>query len=211
MTNPWLGIAGDDYVGHMSSAEVGQHQALNRIFRDILISARPRSVLILGCSTGNGLEHVDPSATSRVVAIDINPSYLEQLAERFPAPAFQLDVRCANLVDCEYEAGSFDLIHAALVFEYVEWSRALPALAAALRLEGILSVVLQRPSSEVPTVTPTRFTSLRSLESIFHFVDPGRLVGEASSHGLRVESRQTVPLPSGKTFEVICLRRRNAP
>src|SRR5215212_4712714 len=93
VTNPWLAISDGDYVGHMSSPEVGQYDALNRIFRDVLVAVRPHSVLLLGCSSGNGLEHVDPCTTTSVVGIDINPSYLRRCAACFPAPAFQLDLR----------------------------------------------------------------------------------------------------------------------
>jgi LmbE family N-acetylglucosaminyl deacetylase len=64
--NPWLDIPADDYVGHMSDAVVAQHPALNRILRETLEDVRPASVLVLGCSTGNGFEHIDPGATSRV-------------------------------------------------------------------------------------------------------------------------------------------------
>jgi SAM-dependent methyltransferase len=203
MPNPWLEIPADDYVGHMASPEVGQHQALNRILRDLLLGVRPGSVLALGCSTGNGLEHVDPSVTSRVVGVDVNPVYLERLRQRFPRPAFTLETHCADLTAYEFETGAFDLIHAALVFEYVEWPRLLGRVAAALRAGGVLSVVLQRPSSSSPVVTPTAFTSLRSLEAIFGFVVPGVLVTEAAAHGLAVDSRRPEPLPSGKAFEVL--------
>ena len=207
MENPWLDIPGDDYVGHMSSAAVGQYQALNRIFREALTDVRPRSVLVLGCSTGNGLEHIDPAVTSRVVAVDINAAYLRQLALRFPSPGFSLEPRCADLDTCGYDAEAFDLVHAGLVFEYLDWWRVLPAIAAALRAGGVLSVVLQRPSSQVSAVTPTRFASLRSLESIFRFVDPDRLMSSAAPLGLRAELRQALPLPAGKVFDMIRLRR----
>ena len=203
MTNPWLEIPADDYVGHMASPEVGQHQALNRILRDVLARVRPASLLVLGCSTGNGLEHVDPSVTSRVVGVDVNPAYLERLHQRFPQPVFTLETHPADLTAYEFEPGAFDLVHAALVFEYIEWPRLLGHVAPALRAGGILSVVLQLPSSSSPAVTPSAFTILRSLESIFRFVVPDALVAEATALGLAVESRRTEPLPSGKAFEVL--------
>jgi len=96
MTNPWLSIAVDDYVGHMASPAVGQHQVLNRLFGAMLRNVRPRTVLVLGCSTGNGFEHVDPAVTCRVVGVDINPEYLQRLAERFRCPTFRLDLRCSE-------------------------------------------------------------------------------------------------------------------
>ena len=82
--NPWLDIPETDYVAHMSSREVDQYRVLNQLLRDVLATVRPGTALVLGCSTGNGLEHIDPAVTSRVVAVDINPRYLRKLVERFP-------------------------------------------------------------------------------------------------------------------------------
>lgn len=70
--NPWLAIPEADYVAHMSSAAVGQHSVLGRLLGEVLKSVHPEVVLVLGCPTGNGLEHVNPAVTSRVVAVDIN-------------------------------------------------------------------------------------------------------------------------------------------
>ena len=54
--NPWLDIPEADYSGHMSNPEVGQRPVLDRILREALHDVRPRALLVLGCSTGHGLE-----------------------------------------------------------------------------------------------------------------------------------------------------------
>ena len=203
MSNPWLAIPEADYVGHMSSPTVNQRPVLSRLLGDALESVRPRAVLVLGCSTGNGLERVDPKVTSRVAVVDLNPAYLRRLGERFPNPDFELDIRCADLADVVLEPGEFDLVHAGLVLEYVEWPLLLPRVAAALTSGGVLSVVLQLPSAATPAVTPTAFVSLRSLESLFRFVDPEALVEAANGEGLALSNRRTEPLAAGKSFEVL--------
>ena len=203
MGNPWLDITESDYVGHMSSPDVNQRPVLNRLLRDALQHAQPRTVLILGCSTGNGFEHVDATVTRRVVGVDVNPTYLRRLIDRFPNPAFALEVRCADLAEYPFESDAFDLVHAALALEYVDWLPLLPRLADTLRSRGTLSVVLQRPSASSPAVTPTAFASLRSLESVFHFVAPDVIVAQASDVGLGLDYRRTQPLPSAKGFEVL--------
>ena len=203
MGNPWLDISEADYIGHMSSPAVNQRPVLGRLLRDALESARPEALLVLGCSTGNGLEHVDATVTRRVTAVDLNPSYLQRLSERFSNPAFALDVRCADLAEYAFVSDAFDLVHAALVLEYVHWLPLVPRLADTLRPRGTLSVVLQRPSVSSPAVTPTAFASLQSLESVFHFVEPDVLVARASAAGLGLRYRHTEPLPSGKAFEVL--------
>jgi SAM-dependent methyltransferase len=203
MSNPWLDIPEADYIGHMSSPTVNQRPVLNRLLGDALATVRPRIVLVLGGSTGNGLEHIGPDVTSRVTVVDINPAYLRRLGERFPNPGFELDVRCADLAGGVLDREAFDLVHAGLVLEYVEWRTLLPRVAAALRLDGVLSVVLQLPSTSSPAVTPTAFTSLRSLESLFRVVEPDALVAAARGGGLTLRHRRTEPLAAGKAFEVL--------
>jgi SAM-dependent methyltransferase len=203
MSNPWLDIPEADYVGHMSSPVVGQRPVLSRLLGEALETVRPNVLLVLGCSTGNGLEHVNPAVTSRVVVVDVNSKYLLCLRERFPNPAFDLDVRPGDVTDIELEREAYDLVHAGLIFEYVAWPVLLPHVAMALRPGGVLSVILQAPSASSPAVTPTVFTSLRALESLFHFVDPTALVDAARGEGLNLYAKHTEALPAGKSFEVL--------
>jgi hypothetical protein len=67
MTNPWLSNSAEEYEAHMASAEVGQHQVLSQLFKTVLEEHRPLSLATLGCSTGNGFEHIDPATTRWVV------------------------------------------------------------------------------------------------------------------------------------------------
>jgi hypothetical protein len=107
------------------------------------------------------------------------------------------------LADVVLEPEAFDLVHAGLVLEYVEWPLLLPRVASTLKPGGVLSVVLQLPSAAGPAVTPTTFVSLRSLESLFRFVEPGALVEAAGDAGLTLTSRRTESLRAGKAFEVL--------
>jgi len=203
MSNPWLDIPEADYVGHMSSPAVGQRPVLGRLLGEALETVRPKVVLVLGCSTGNGLEYVNPVVTSRVVVVDVNPKYLLRLRERFPNPTFELDVRPGDVIDIKLEREAYDLVHAGLIFEYIAWPVLLPRVAMALRPRGVLSVILQVPSASSPAVTPTTFTSLRKLESLFRFVEPTALVDAARGGGLNLNARHTEALPAGKSFEVL--------
>jgi ubiquinone/menaquinone biosynthesis C-methylase UbiE len=203
MRNPWLDIPEADYIGHMCSPTVGQRPVLGRLLGEVLETVRPCAVLVLGGSTGNGLEYVDATVTSRVVVVDVNPTYLLRLRERFPNPTFELDLRPGDVIDIELGRQAYDLVHAGLIFEYVEWPVLLPRVATALRRGGVLSVILQAPSTSSPAVTPTAFTSLQTLESLFHFVDPTALVDAARGDGLNLKARHTEALPAGKSFEVL--------
>jgi len=210
MKNPWLDIPAADYVGHMSSPDVQQHQTLAGLFEEALRAARPETVLLAGSALGNGLERVDPSVTRRVTCVDINPHYLERIEKDFGTLACSLELLCADLNTHEVEPRSFDLVFAGLVLEYIDWRLVLPKLASAPRAGGTLAVILQLPSDHTPVVTPSKFTSLSALEPLFHFVDPAALVEIARHEGLEVAMRRTHPLPSRKAFEVIHFMRPGA-
>lgn len=205
--NPWLMISAADYLGHMGSPEVDQLSVLARILRDTLKRHRPRTLLVLGCATGNGFEHIDPGVTRRVTGVDINAEYLERLRQLFPRPEFECILRCQDVVGCALPRGEFDLVHCALILEYVEWRRLLPRLAEALAPAATLSIVLQKPSSSVPAVTPSAFASLRRLESVFQFVDVEALLRAARVLGLQTRERREVRAKQGKKFLLLELTR----
>jgi GNAT superfamily N-acetyltransferase len=207
MQNPWLEIPEEDYVAHMSDADVGQRQALGRIFQDALRSFAPCDLLVLGCSSGNGFQHIEPRVTRRVTGIDINPTYLELLASRFPSPSFELSLACADLADYSLPPHGFDLTHAPLIFEYLDWKRALPGVVRSLRTGGVLSVVLQRPSPSAPAVSRTKYPRLRKLERLFAFVGPDALRAQAAREGLTVDDEFSVPLKQEKAFHVFYFRK----
>jgi ubiquinone/menaquinone biosynthesis C-methylase UbiE len=207
MPNPWLDIPEADYVGHMNSPAVGQGPVLSRLLGEVLEDVRPTELLVLGGATGNGLEHVNPAVTSRVVVVDVNPAYLVRLRERFPNPTFKLDLWSGDVIEVELGRQAYDLVHAGLIFEYVEWRVLLARIAAALRPEGVLSVILQAPSASSPAVTPTKFASLRTLASLFRFVESTALVDAARNEGLGLNARHTEPLPAGKSFDVLRFRK----
>lgn len=95
----------------MSSPEVDQLSVLSRLLGEALEHFRPRDLLLLGCSTGNGLNRVDPAVTRRVTGVDINPAYLARIAEEFPDPAFELTLECADVSTYAFAADALDLVH----------------------------------------------------------------------------------------------------
>lgn len=118
--NPWLQIPAEDYEGHMSASNVDQLQMLNKIFADVLNDFDPKTTAVLGCTTGNGFEHLINKNIERIIGVDINHEYLAICKNRFEKSLPQLELICADLNETDFPDSSFDLIHAALVFEYVE-------------------------------------------------------------------------------------------
>ena len=204
--NPWLGIPVADYEGHMGSAKVWQSPMLNQIFADALAEFAPRSLASIGCCTGNGFEHIDPRITHRTVGIDLNPAYLRALERRFAGRLPGLELICADIASDSVESGPFNLVHAALIFEYVRPEDVLPNLRGLLAPGGVLAVVLQLPSHTSKMVSETPYTTLRALESIMQLVDPAVFCELAERCGLAMLRSWEVELKQGKGFHVAYYR-----
>ena len=196
--NPWLEIPAADYEGHMQ--QVGQLQLLNELFHKALKSCKPKAPAVLGCSTGNGFEHIDFSCTTRAVGIDVNPEYLELARQRYEKHAAKIEWRCADLEKDYIGEQEFDLIYAALIFEYVDLNVVLPKIHRALRTEGRLHVVLQTPSESFQAVSATPYSSLKKLSPIMKLLTPEQFRSSAIQHSFSEMTSQTYTLSSGKTF-----------
>ena len=200
LPNPWLEIPAADYEGHMGSPEVGQLQLLNQLLARAVAATRPECAAVLGVAAGNGLEHFDPTVTQRILGVDLNPAYLELARRRFPALAGRLELLCADLDAWDPAPSQFDLVSAALIFEYVNAARLLRQIRRALTPTGVLAVVLQLPSPGLPSVSKTRYASLEKLAPLFRHYTRAEFLALASAAGLVEQAGEVIPLPSGKEF-----------
>src|SRR5262249_35714398 len=152
-----------DYEGHMDAVQ--QLSALSDLFARALDLCRPPSVAILGIAGGNGLEHLDPAVTTRIVGIDINREYLDEVQRRFGSRTL-LELHCVDLSAEEDQllAASVEpvaLVHAALFFEHAGAGRALDNAIVLVSWGGHLSVVLQLPQHDQAAVSATPYPSLQ--------------------------------------------------
>ena len=204
--NPWLEIPPDDYENHMASPEVEQLQALNALFKGVLNKYRPASIAVIGCTTGNGFEHIDPGITKRVLGIDINQHYLDIARERHTyVPG--LEFMCADIARDEIRYDPVELVHAALLFEYVRIEEALPRIVRLMIPGGILSVGLQLESPDSTPVTKTRYTSLEKLSPIMNLVNPQKFTSTAERYGLQMIDSSIIDLKKGKKLFAGCFRK----
>jgi len=205
--NPWLDVPGEEYEAHMGSPGVQQLEYLARIFAEVLTSYRPEALAVPGCATGNGFEHI-PAGASRVVGVDFNPQYLATLRQRFQSALPTLELVCEDVVSCDLGQRSLDLVHAALIFEYVNPATIINRVEPWLRPGGTLSVVLQLPTSTGRAVSDTPYESIAALEAVLTLVEPSVVRALAGRCGLdEIESR-TDTLASGKQFFFGCFQKR---
>ncbi len=208
--SPWLGIPHEEYTAHMSAAHIGQRQALDLVFAEALKRLAPRSLLVAGCEAGSGWEHIDPHITTTVTGIDLNPDYLAILHAREGVRLAGLDLYRGDILTMELPGRTYDLVVAALLFEYLDLRLGLERLSGLLNPDGVLLCVLQVHSESSTLVSSTRFENLRRLESVMHLVDLEEFEGCARNVGLVGNHHRTIPLPGGKAFRVLEFVKRKS-
>ena len=205
--NPWTEIPLADYEGHMSQPSVGQAQMLDEVFGQDLQVYAPGSVAVLGCAGGNGFKRLIGSPVKRAVEVDINPLNLKELRNRFGVAIPGLELICGDLLDASVNFAPVQLVHAALVFEYVEPARLLQRIREWLLPDGVLTAVLQIPTKNMAEITPTPFASLSRLGPLMKLVLPAILSRHAGRAGLVEESAEVITPGTGKEFFVGRFRR----
>ena len=176
--------------------EIGQAQALEFIFAEAYARFSPRVLCVLGCGTGCGFACVDPASTERVVAVNLNRKYLQLARERNPQLEPVAEWRCAHVESLSFPGRTFDMVHAALLLEYIEWRPAVAKIAGWLKKDGVFSVVLQLPRGRM--ITRTRYKTIPLLRPVHRLVPPRQFLACARRSGLNPVHTREVPLPGGK-------------
>jgi hypothetical protein len=195
--NPWSVVPAADYERHMGPDGVDQLAPLSALFQEAYLGTQPDRLLVVGSATGNGLEHVDPAATRRIVGLDVNLQYLGICRQRFFHLGPRLELYCTSAAAWRSPPQSFDLIHVALVFEYLHPEPMVALLSGWLAERGTVSVVLQLPGGQSP------LPGLKALEIIGRaqkLVPPEELTALFAAHGLAPRRSRVVPLKYGKSF-----------
>jgi SAM-dependent methyltransferase len=207
MRSPWLGIPLDDYERHMDHPSVAQAGMLADVLDRAIHESWPQSVGVVCGAGGNGFDRVVSANIRRLVGIDINENYLAAAAGRFAATVPVFEVHCADLEDRLPPIDPVELVYAALVFEYVNVDKALASLHDLCQPGGRLVTVLQRPSGNLSAVSPSPFSTIADLASIFNYVSASQLTRTADSVGFELREHRRVMLESGKEFSVVSFSR----
>lgn len=206
MTNPWLNIPLNDYESHMSSPGIGQAQMIADQLDRALERWAPASSAVIGCAGGNGLDKFAGRTVERVVAVDINPDYIEQTRARFAQRLPGLELICADVQSESLIYEPVDFTYAALLFEYVGMLPTLKTLKRNSRPNAALTTVLQLPHSTIRDVSPSPYKSLAGLASAMTLVTPETLRQAAADFGFAATDSTIIQLSSGKSFCVLNFR-----
>lgn len=153
--DPWLRIPAGDYEAHMSA--IGQSAVLREVFARVYTEIRPSRLAILGCATGDDLCLVDPAVTELVVGVDINANYLEIARRRSAALGTRVHLVHGDVLQAELPRVPFDLVHAALLLEYVDPESLFRRTYQWLSPDGACSLITQDPLPGQVAVSSTGY------------------------------------------------------
>lgn len=202
MSNPWLDLPLEDYEGHMSLPDIGQAQMLADQLERLLKRTSPRSVALIGCAGGNGLDRIEPRQLERVVALDINPAYIRTVGVRHSRRLGNLELYCADVQSELLQFEPVDLAYAALIFEYVDVVAALASLKRHCQPGGTLATVVQLSHRDHELISPSPYKSLNLLTPVMRLIAPADLSRLAIAAGFYAMDSEAIELPSGKQFSL---------
>ncbi len=198
----WLDIPLDDYEGHMGLPSIGQAAMLADQLALLIARSAPRSVAVAGCAGGNGFERIGPPV-ERVVAVDINPAYLDALrAPPWAAPHAASSVHCADIESPEDEARTRGSDLCGLILEHVDLGAALATFRRAANPGATLAALIQLPATGQEPVSPSPYGSLGKLKDAMRLIAPDALRDAAATAGFLRRDSRTLGLPSGKRFHL---------
>ena len=206
MENPWLHIPLDDYEGHMAHTDVAQDILLADVLELAVRRHAPSSLAVIGCAGGNGFDRLAAFSLERVVAVDINPIYVQNVRKRYEAMLPGLQLIAGDIQDDGVSFTSVDLIIAGLLFEYVDSDRTLTRLHALLRPGGVLVSVIQLPCEQT-AVTHTPYTSLNRLEGYMRLISPEQPTEKAVKCGFKEITSSLLRSAAGKPFQLLEYQR----
>lgn len=168
----------------------------------------PKYFALLGCSTGNGLEHINSEITKRVFAIDINSSYLKKTEENYTNKIRGLEIINADIQNDELSLKNIDLFFIGLVLEYVEPKKVIKKIINMLNKNGILLIVIQK-STNTTFVSKTRYKSLDTLSEISNELKENEIDGFIKSQNMELLYKDEIELNNSKSFIRLDYRKKN--
>jgi len=195
--NPWLEISISDYVNHMRSPEVMQYQLINECFKYEYNKFNPKRIFVPGCTIGNGFEYINWESVESITALDINCEYLSILKDKFKKNK-KLEIINDDLLIFKPGIRKFDLIFAALIFEYVDLISALKKMKKMMHTSSILFSMTQLPGKI--KVTKTKYKALEKLSPVMHLITEIEFQHSLKEQGFYIKKRELKILKSGKSF-----------
>ncbi len=201
MENPWIKIRFDTYVKHMSESTVYQYQTLNKIFKEQYTSYNPKSLLVLGITDGNGLEHIGKD-TENVYGIDVNSEYLELCQKKYQDSVNNLCLKEIDMNEDFLREIKVDLIIANLFLEYIKSDKFFKQveLVSYKNKKTMISVVIQKNNGNNFVSNSKMVEDLAILENFHRNIGLEKFKECLQEHDFTVVLEKSYVLPNEKEF-----------
>ena len=187
----------------MAHPEIGQAQMLADELEFSVRQHSPKSIAVIGCAGGSGLERLIGDVVERVVGIDINPSYVEAVRSRFGWRIPGLELHVADIQLALPKIAPVDLLFAGLILEYVDVPTTMSNFRMLCAPGGALVVILQAANSYTESVSPSPYKSIQLLAPAMRLLNQADVQEKAIAAGFLLASSRDVKLRSGKCFVVL--------
>jgi hypothetical protein len=137
----------------MSLPTAGQAQMLADRLALLIKRESPTSTAVIGGAGGNGLDRIGRGQLERVVAVDINPAYIEAVGIRHARRLASLELHCA------------DIQSESLLFEYVDVVAALASLKRHCRAKPAVTAGFSAVDSAVIELSSGKQFSLQTFRA----------------------------------------------
>ena len=215
MKNPWEEIELKIYEEHMSSVEVCQLQALNKITKEQLQDNIHSYVGFVGVAGGNGLENIEVSKLKKAYAIDINNNYINICKERYKNMGDSLEFICKDLTDDNFYLPYTNLLICNLIIEYIGEKEFISIVDKNKINIGVVSCVIQKNNGNSFVSNSESTSHFEPILSIHHDINEYKLKEAFSiikfncirglcSNGTEIPV--TIPI-FYQTFTIHCLQR----
>lgn len=101
-----------------------------------------KTVLCVGCGSGEEVEYLHSLGTKKVVGIDISEKLIEIAKKSYP----NLEFHVMDVESLDFSEDNFDFVYSSLTMHYLEsWSKALKSIYKVLKKDGIFLFSITHP------------------------------------------------------------------
>ena len=206
MQNPWEKIPLKDYEAHMSLESVRQLQAMHEIMRDQLNVYPAESLMILGVAGGNGVDYVREKAgegnLKKVYGVDVNPSYLETVRQRYADLKGILECIRVNLRKEPGRLPQAEFVIANLLIEYVGCACFQDVIRKVrpIYVSCVIQIIAVKTGETWVSDSPYLHV-FDDLESVHHQMEEQMVKESMRQIGYLAKGSWEYPLPNGKKLE----------
>lgn len=107
-----------------------------------LPNLKDKSVLCIGCGTGEECEHLKSLGAGKVIGIDISKGLIDFAKKSYP----DLEFRVMDMEKLDFQDNSFDFVYSSLTLHYIkDWTKTLRGIHKALKKDGVFLFSTHHP------------------------------------------------------------------